>query len=248
VTSPTPSPATPAPATFPALLADRLRRDPGSPLLTAYDEGSGERTELSGTTYANWVAKTANLLLDELLLDPGDTLLLALPPHWLGPVFLGAAWSAGLVVTTDPDADAAVVVCGPDLDPHRHRLGRGVPVVASALLPFGVRFPAAVPEGVTDYGLAWPGQPDAFVAPEPPQAGTPAWADGETQGALLARAAGAPAGRLITDADPAADHGVPAFLAPLVAGGSLVLVRNPRDAQWPVRLEGERATDVLRAG
>src|SRR3954454_23848628 len=89
------------PRTIPELLAGRLRADPGQPLVTAYDDGTGERTELSVTTYLNWVSKTANMFTDELGLDAGDAVLLDLPSHWLVPVFLGAAWSAGLAVTTD---------------------------------------------------------------------------------------------------------------------------------------------------
>ncbi len=128
------------PRTFPELLAARLQHDPGQPLLTAYDDTSGERTELSVTTYANWVSKTGNLFVDELGLDAGDTVLLDLPAHWLVPVFLGAAWSSALAVTTDPDLHHDLVVCGPDAV-GRHR-GE---VVACALLPFAVRFsrPAA---------------------------------------------------------------------------------------------------------
>ncbi|MFN4091190.1 MAG: TIGR03089 family protein, partial [Alphaproteobacteria bacterium] len=52
--------------TFAATLADRLAHDPGQPLITFYDEATGERVELSVTTYANWVAKTASLLVEEL--------------------------------------------------------------------------------------------------------------------------------------------------------------------------------------
>ena len=107
------TPVTP-PRTFPELLAARLQADPGQPLLTAYDDTTGERTELSVTTYANWVSKTGNLFVDELGLDAGDTVLLDLPAHWLVPVFLGAAWSSALAVTTDPGVDHDLVVCGPD--------------------------------------------------------------------------------------------------------------------------------------
>ena len=52
--------------TFPALLARLLREDPGRPLVTYYDDATGERTELSVVTYSNWVSKNANLLLEEL--------------------------------------------------------------------------------------------------------------------------------------------------------------------------------------
>lgn len=235
--------------TFPDLLAARLSGDPGQPLVTAYDEESGERTELSVTTYANWVAKTANLLTDELGLDEGDTVLLDLPAHWLVPVFLGAAWTAGLAVTADADTSHDLVVCGPEaLEAH----AGSDDVLACSLLPFAVRFPDPLPAGVRDYGLEWPGQPDVLLATTRPSPDTIAWragAEQHSQADLLDLAArGADAGvRLITDAHPAGDRGVPAWLAPLVAGGSLVLVQRPRDAEWPARHEDERATAVVRA-
>ena len=39
---------------------------PARPLVTFYDDATGERVELSVATYANWVAKTAGLAQDEL--------------------------------------------------------------------------------------------------------------------------------------------------------------------------------------
>jgi len=39
-----------------------IARDASLPLMTFYDDATGERTELSGATLANWVSKTANLL------------------------------------------------------------------------------------------------------------------------------------------------------------------------------------------
>ena len=41
------------------------------PLITYYDDATGERVELSGTTTANWAAKAANLLRDECDVEPG---------------------------------------------------------------------------------------------------------------------------------------------------------------------------------
>ena len=94
--------------TFADVLARRLRADPGQPLVTYYDLGTGERVELSVTTYANWVAKTASLLAEEHDLERGQTLRVALRTHWLGPVFLGAAWAIGLTVTAIAGAAVAV--------------------------------------------------------------------------------------------------------------------------------------------
>jgi uncharacterized protein (TIGR03089 family) len=239
-----------APRTFPELLAARLRRDPAQPLVTAYDESTGERTELSATTYANWVSKTANLFTDELGLDAGDTVLLDLPPHWLVPVFLGAAWAAALSVTTDRDLPHQLVVCGPDrIEEH----SGAEEVLACALLPFAVRFREPLPAGVQDFGLLWPGQGDVFVPMVPTTPDSPAWIgdDGvRTQAELLEEAALAgysPGVRLLTDVHPAAGHGVPVLLAPLLSGGSVVLVRNPEERTWPARAEDERADVQLRA-
>jgi uncharacterized protein (TIGR03089 family) len=239
--------------TFPDLLAERLRHDPAQPLLTAYDDRTGERTELSVTTYGNWVSKTANLLVDELGLDDGDVVLLGLPSHWLVPVFLGAAWSAGLAVTTDPEVEHAVVVRGPvgaGHDGAPQGLG-GAEVIACSLLPFAVRFPDALPPGVIDFGLAWPGQSDVFAPVQAPTPETPAWVGPDlSHGDLLQRAdeADLPAGsRVLTDVHPAADAGVPAFLAPMVRAGSVVLVRDPDEERWPARHRDERATVGLRA-
>ncbi|MFC6345537.1 TIGR03089 family protein, partial [Nocardioides hankookensis] len=100
-------------STFSDVLARQLRTDPGSPLVTFYDEATGERVELSTTTYANWVAKTASLLVEEHDLERGQRLVVDLPTHWLGTVFLGAAWSVGLVVVGPDDGDPDAVVCGP---------------------------------------------------------------------------------------------------------------------------------------
>src|SRR5690606_33707705 len=52
------------------LLSSALAADPGRPLVTFYDDATGERVELSVATFAYWVAKTANLLQDELSAEP----------------------------------------------------------------------------------------------------------------------------------------------------------------------------------
>ena len=49
------------------------------PRITSYDDASGERIELSTVTLANWAAKTANLLRDELGAGPGSRVAVLLP-------------------------------------------------------------------------------------------------------------------------------------------------------------------------
>ena len=233
--------------TFSAVLADLLRADAGRPLVTFYDEGTGERTELSVTTYANWVAKAASLLVEELDLERGATIRLDLPPHWLGPVLLGAAWTAGLVVTDRDDPDA--VVCGPDgLDRWAPRAGELV-VVATALHPLGQRFPDGVPPGVHDLGAEIWSQPDAFTPWDPPTADDPAHdlaGTPVTQGAVwTAAAAGSlltDGGRLLSEANPASPPGVASVTEPLLRRGSLVLVARAARERLEAIAATERAT------
>ena len=248
-----PGPTGPAaPRIFPALLARLLRDDPGRPLVTFYDDATGERTELSVVTYANWVSKNANLLLEELDVEPGDVVLLDLPTHWLVPVFLGAAWSVGAAVTTDATVAHGVVVCGPDGLDSQGRTGssRDAQVLACSLHPFATRFPQPLPPGVVDHGSAWPGQSDVLVPPEPVEPDAVALvgaAESATQGVLLDAARGAPvggAGRLLTDRHPV-EHVVTDLLAPFAQGGSVVLVRHGDAASWTGRAEQERV-DVVR--
>lgn len=227
--------------TFPALLAAGLRTDPGRPFVTYYDGASGERTELSLTTYANWVAKTSSLLVEELDLERGGSLLVDLPAHWLTPVFLGAAWSVGLVVVTAGAADA--VVCGPSgLTVYAARAAQ-VPVVATALHPLGLRFADPLPPGVHDFGAEVWSQPDAFVPWDPP-AGDDEALPGTTQAGLLGAAPTLAAGaRLLTTDNPVERPAV--LLDPLRQGGSLVLVANPPSAEWVASL---RETERVSAG
>ncbi len=236
--------------TFPALLEQRLRREPGSPLVTYYDDETGERTELSATSLANWVAKHANLFRDELDLDDDATILLDLPPHWLVPVVLGGAWTAGLAVTTDTAAPHDVVVTGADdLESH---LDSGALVLACSLHPFALPVAGTLPPGVLDLGHLWPGQSDVFVPPVPVLPTTPAWRSPDLDQRGLLAAAGEAAyavesgTRLLTDAHPASGQGVPALLAPLLAGGSVVYVRHGDPDGWAHRAEQERATLVRR--
>jgi uncharacterized protein (TIGR03089 family) len=83
--------------TVASLFADNVASDPAQPMLTWYSPD--ERTELSGATLANWVSKTANLLVDGLGLGPGDTASVNLPPHWQTSSIMLACWTAGLAIS-----------------------------------------------------------------------------------------------------------------------------------------------------
>ncbi|MGW6061180.1 TIGR03089 family protein [Streptomyces sp. NPDC055189] len=241
------------------LLRSALAADPGRPLITFYDDATGERVELSVATFANWVAKTANLLQGDLAAEPGDRLALLLPAHWQTAVWLLACSSVGVVADVGGDpAGADLVVSGPEsLDAARACSGERV---ALALRPLGGRFPQA-PDGFSDYAVEVPSQGDRFApyAPVDPDEAALAvgGADGLTGAELVERAradAGklelAPGSRLLSGLSYDTWEGLSSGLyAPLAAGGSVVLCRHLDQLSGDglaKRIEDERVTATTK--
>ena len=234
--------------TFPQLLGGLLAHGAARPLVTFYDDGSGERTELSVTTYANWVAKVSSLLVEELDVGHGDRLLVDLPTHWLGTVVLGAAWNCGLEVVWDGDADA--VVTGPEGVGRWASVADDLPVVASALQPLAGRFGEPLPSGMHDLGIEVWSQPDAFVSWPAPDDDDLAVA-GVSQGELWRAAATAMlsgGGRLLSESNPASPSGLVSLTEPLASSGSLVLVVNASVERRERIAADERVTARLDPG
>ncbi len=227
-------------------LAEALRADSARPLVTFYDDATGERVELSGATFANWVAKTANLLVDGLGLGPGGSAALLLPAHWQTAALAVGCWSAGLQVTIGAGAgdDAArttalaasdVVFAGPDeLEVARRS---GAEVLGLSLRPLGGRLPD-VPVGVTDYAAEVPAYGDAFSASEPAGAAEMAAAH-----AAAERWRVQPGERILSVLPYTDPDGLAAgLLVPLLCGGGVVLCRNADPAALPRRADSEQVT------
>jgi uncharacterized protein (TIGR03089 family) len=243
------------------LLSSALAADPGRPLVTFYDDATGERVELSVATFANWVAKTANLLQDELSAEPGDRVALLLPAHWQTAVWLLACASVGVVADVCGDPAAAdVVVSGPDPETLAAARACSGARMALALRPLGGRFPEP-PEGFADYAVEVPGQGDRFVpyAPVDPEEPALIVAGREFSGAEVVERARAeatglgltgPGTRLLSGLPYDTWEGLNAGLyGPLATGGSVVLCRHldrlSADA-LDRRIEAEHVTTTAR--
>jgi uncharacterized protein (TIGR03089 family) len=243
-----------------ALLDDALRRNPAAPLVTQYDDATGERIELSATTLANWVSKTANLLQDEFDVERDRTVAVALPVHWQTAAVLLAVWSCGATVldTAAEDegrlADADVVLAAQDrlealeeegleelLGLSLHPLGMGMTGYAGA---------------ARDFALEVRAHGDFFRPHHAPDPEAPGLVVGALQLTLrgLAEAAQELADRLgliegdrvLVDERTAAEAGPVAWLlAPLAAGASVVLCRNPAADRLAQRAATERVTATL---
>ncbi|MEC4018750.1 TIGR03089 family protein [Streptomyces sp. H27-D2] len=243
--------------TFADLLRSALAAEPARPLVTFYDDASGERVELSVATFANWVAKTANLLQGDLGAEPGDRLALLLPAHWQSAVWLLACSSTGVIADVGGDPAAAdLVVSGPDT--LEAALGCSGERVALSLRPLGVRF-AQPPAGFIDYAVEAPAQGDRFAPYAPVDPGAPALRVAGTDGDLTAaqaveraRADASARGlergsRLLSGLSYDTWEGLSAgLLAPLAADGSVVLCRN-LDRLAPEGLDKRRESERVSA-
>ncbi|WP_293784650.1 TIGR03089 family protein [uncultured Aeromicrobium sp.] len=212
-------------------LADLVPLTP-QPLVTFYDLATGERVELSGITLGNWVAKTANYLTEELEAESGTRLRIGLPPHWLRPVWLIAAWTARCVVV---DADAKIGLSGPDL-----RADEPIKLAAS-LRPLGGRF-AEAPEGFIDIAAVVPPQPDVLASIDPPEPDDLALdlAGTRLTHAELRGTAPDPGRVLVRDLDLATEAHL--IVAACLGGGSLVVAANANDDDLARLSEQEHAT------
>lgn len=230
--------------TFPQVLSGLQAADPGRPLVTFYDDATGERTELSVTTWATWVAKVASLLTDELDVEHGSRLLVDLPAHWLGTVVLAAAWTCGIEVVWEGEPDA--VVSGPQGLARWAAEANRLPVLATALLPLATRFPDGVPPAVHDLGVEVWSQPDAYVAWPGPEDDDAA-VEGISQAGLWRSAAAgehvSDGGRLLSEANPASPSGLASLTEPLARSGSLVLVTHASTERLERIAADERVTD-----
>ncbi|WP_067496351.1 TIGR03089 family protein [Actinoplanes sp. TFC3] len=236
--------------TIPAALRTAVRRDPTTPLLTWYDDASGDRTELSGATMDNWVSKTANLLTDGAGLDHGDSVAVLLPPHWQTAAILLGTWAAGLTAarTAFPRPVDMLFTWPGDVDtaaawPSGERYATG-------LLPLAMPL-RELPAGYADYTIEVRAYGDHFTPIQPVTPASAALDDithEAISGTATARAQelGITAGsRVLINA---ATYPDPRdwLLAPLFAGASVVLCANLDESAIDRRVSSENVTLVLR--
>jgi uncharacterized protein (TIGR03089 family) len=231
------------------LISGRLRRwvveRGASPLVTYYNLATGERTELSGVSMANWVDKTSNLLVDELGAEPGDQVELAVaernPGHWVTLVWPLACWQVGAAVTLGRRTSATVVVVGPD---DSTDAAPGALVLMCSLHPLGLPLTKPPGGGVLDFVLEVRAQPDQHALV--PQSGLAlAWRDATrqlTQADLLTEAP-TDRRRLVRPSDPwtTVREGL---LAPLLGGGSSVVVTGPATPDQLASIAGQEQADL----
>lgn len=209
-------------------------RDPAQPLLTLYDGPA--RVELSGATTANWVAKSANLLVDGL--GGPQRVGLLLPLHWQSVALLlaGVTTGAEVVLAAGPDelADCEAVFTTPE---HAQAaLSAGADdVLALSGHPLGAPC-GPLPAMVSDYAREVPSYGDGWSGPRP-----------ASPTVLAGGAPVEPADLGLTAADRVLLAGTlagsaGALLGVLRAGAALVLLPDPASVDLSRVVADERAT------
>ncbi|QWF79270.1 TIGR03089 family protein [Amycolatopsis sp. CA-230715] len=222
------------------LLRPLLRSSAARPLITHYDDAAGSRIELSVATTANWAAKTANWLVDEIDVEPGDDVVVDLPSHWqTAGVLLGAWWCGANVVRASDDARIAFVA------PGAGPTGAQATAIV-ALDPLGRGLGTPPTDGSLDYLNEARLAGDDFSPLLPIPGDTPAL-QGSTVDEVLAAAKESSLSRedrVLSTLDWTVPDGVLAGLvAPLAAGAHLVQVTSA--ARLDAHREAERTTVEL---
>ncbi|MEU8797119.1 TIGR03089 family protein [Spirillospora sp. NPDC048819] len=250
------------------LLRRRVADNPSNPLVTFFDDASGERVELSARTFDNWVAKTANFLVDGLAAEPGTRVVLVLPPHWQTAVWLMACWSAGLVVepvepetvrgrgTAEPIGTAGPYILAAAQEVLDDVTGdpEAEEIVGLSLHALGGPL-TECPPGVTDYALEVRSYGDRFV---PGPEVTPEMPAMDVTKATLTAAELVAAGRAVTEkweldardrllvdmSFATLDGVLTGLLAPLISGASVIIQRNFNKTTLDRRVTVEHVTVV----
>jgi uncharacterized protein (TIGR03089 family) len=221
-----------------ARFAAAVAADPARPLVTWYDDATGDRAELSGATLANWVAKTGNLLVDGCGLGPGDRAAALLPPHWQTAAVLLGCWSAGVTVAGPGPAPVDVLFAASELLAQAEQWPAG-DRYALALAPLAAPL-RTVPAGYADYVVEVRQYGDHFTA----------YSRNDPEALVrraLDRAAQLDLGggdRVLVDAGVHSDP-LDWLLAPLLAGASVVLCGHLDRGRLADRVSAEKVSRVL---
>jgi len=223
--------------------AERLlaaRRHEPTPWLV-WHSAEGERIELSGRVFDNWVAKSANLLGEVFDITQGSLVVIDLPSHWKSLVLAVAALHHGASVLPSDHPRAGEAQLWITNDPASQSVPASAEVLAVDLAALALSFNGDLGPA-EDYNASVRSFADGFL-PQPVAGSVPALltADGATEYSKLFGAQAQPLGTILIPAGLGLQQLLPFAIAQWGVGDALVLL-GPGVEPTERLLSGERVT------
>ncbi|APF40506.1 TIGR03089 family protein [Neomicrococcus aestuarii] len=153
---------TATPDTYAEHIFSRLRQQ-NHPALVWYS-ADGERIELSGRVFDNWVAKSANFLREQFDVEPGQAVGLRVKTHWKSLAFAFAVLQTGATIAAPDRASVDLLFTDdPELADELNHSGETLVVTLPSL---AFAYPGDLAPHLTDYSAEVRAFADYF-APEP---------------------------------------------------------------------------------
>lgn len=217
------------------------------PWLTWYSQ-SGERVELSGRVFDNWVAKSANLLSEEFDLAPGAIVATDMPGHWKSAVLALACWHLGAELrSVAPGANPGAVDLFITSSVQTLNVDGSVEVLVVPLASLAMSYEGDLPVGATDYASEVRAYADSFF-PSPIDVTATALSSGAANHSFteLFVPSGAEGTTLLTTSWPL-ELLLPALVGLWANGTSVVLVEDGVNITDRL-VSGERVVNTLEQG
>lgn len=218
------------------------RRSSASPWLTWHSQ-SGERIELSGRVFDNWVAKSANLLGDLYDLDEDSVVVIDLAPHWKSLVLALAALHHGakLIDAKHDDAgDAALFITA---TPNDNNIPANSEILAVNPAALALSFGSDLGPIAEDFNATVRSYGDQFY-PSSVSGSTVALSSGSNEDVSLEELfelVAEPKGTILVRADQPILELLPYLVGQWKAGDAVVLVEDSLEVTDRLR-DGERIT------
>ena len=194
------------------MLAPLLHTDPSSPRLTVYDDSRGVRMDFSAQTLDNWASKVANMLDDEFDLPPDGSVAIDLPVSWQAAVIAIGTYNSSRTPLMDASGAPSPDVIFTTLD-GAARWSDVPDCVVVSDDPFGrgvVESGGELPVGTVDFGPTVRFYGDAYF--------------GDSPTLSTFTEPGISAERYLAQDWHTTEEFVSSVLAPIAAGGSVVVV------------------------
>lgn len=218
------------------------RRASTTPWLTWYSI-EGERIELSGRVFDNWVAKSANLLGETFDLDENSIVVLDFKAHWKSLVLALAALHHGATLICAEQAQASQAQLWITANPNDERIPGAAEILAVNPAAMAMSFGPELGPIAEDFNASVRSFADQFY----PSAidGSTAALHGADDDSLsvgeLTAAVAQPQGTILVHGTMSATELLPYAVAQWKAGDAIVLLGEGMEASERLRT-GERIT------